>query len=210
MNYTKTLRKYCLQHNGSLLDVARLADIYFPMVPYKSLLKILNRLRDEGIITAVSKGVYLIGDGDFDAAVRKCYLDGSQGMFIGEQLFYEEGILSEPPEVAEIITKAIVTDHKTVGKYHLTRVNLFFGVYERELICILRILEKGYTLSPDAQVKCAQYLADHLFPVYSDRIWKEIVPAMHIPYSTVIKLHETLTANGIKNDCIGIYNELNA
>ena len=210
MNYTKTLRQYCLQHNGSILDVACLADRYFPMVPYKSLLKILNRLRDEGIITSVSKGVYLIGDGDLDDAIWKYYLGSSHGMFIGDQLFYEEGILSEAPEVAEIITNAIVTDHKTIGKYHLTKVDLFFSVYERELICILNILEKGYTLSMDAQVKCAQYLADHLFPVYSDRVWREIVQAMHIPYSTVVKMHETLTANRIKNDCIGIYNELNA
>ncbi len=72
MSYTKTLRQYCLQHNGSILDVAWLADRYFPMVPYKSLLKILNRLRGEGIITAVSKGVYLIGDSDLDT-IRKNY-----------------------------------------------------------------------------------------------------------------------------------------
>ena len=49
MNYTKTLRNYCLQNPGKLFDVGFMAEKYFPMIPYKSYLKILNRLQDEKI-----------------------------------------------------------------------------------------------------------------------------------------------------------------
>lgn len=59
MNYTKTLRKYCLQNPGRLFDAGYMAEKYFHMIPYKSYLKILNRLQDENILMFVSKGVYL-------------------------------------------------------------------------------------------------------------------------------------------------------
>ncbi len=59
-NYTKTIREFCLQNKGDLFDVSYMKDKYFEMVPYKTLLKILNRLEEEKILTCVSKGVFLI------------------------------------------------------------------------------------------------------------------------------------------------------
>ena len=34
MNYTKTIRNYCLQNKGDLFDVSYMKDSYFEMVPY--------------------------------------------------------------------------------------------------------------------------------------------------------------------------------
>ena len=47
LNYTKTIRSYCQNNEGTIIDVAQIAEDYFAMVPYKTLLKIFNRLRDE-------------------------------------------------------------------------------------------------------------------------------------------------------------------
>lgn len=49
-----------MQNKGDLFDVSYMKDKYFEMVPYKTLLKILNRLEEEKILTCVSKGVFLI------------------------------------------------------------------------------------------------------------------------------------------------------
>ena len=49
-------------NNGEIFDVAKLKDTEFAEVPYKTLLKILNRLDEEGLLSVVSKGVYFIGE----------------------------------------------------------------------------------------------------------------------------------------------------
>ncbi len=44
MNDTKTLREFCLQNKGKIFDAQYELETRFLLVPYKTLLKILNRL----------------------------------------------------------------------------------------------------------------------------------------------------------------------
>ena len=77
MNYTKTIRQFCTMNPDSLFDVSYMATDYFPMVPYKTLLRILNRLEEEEVLIPVSKGVYYIKGGkeyDLDDAIKKYYV----------------------------------------------------------------------------------------------------------------------------------------
>lgn len=64
MNYSKTIREYCLQNKGNLFDVSYEMKTHFGMIPYKILLKILNRLEEESIIKKYSKGLYIIVNDD--------------------------------------------------------------------------------------------------------------------------------------------------
>lgn len=50
MNYTKTIREFCRQNPGKIFDVSYMGTTYFTMVPYKTMLKILNRLEIEGLV----------------------------------------------------------------------------------------------------------------------------------------------------------------
>ena len=45
-----------------MLEVANVKEKEFADIPYKTLLKILNRLEEEQVITSVSKGIYFIGE----------------------------------------------------------------------------------------------------------------------------------------------------
>ena len=47
MNYTKTIRKYCLSNPETVFDASNMMQTHFAMVPYKTLLKILNRLEEK-------------------------------------------------------------------------------------------------------------------------------------------------------------------
>ena len=64
MNYTKTIREYCKTTPWKIFDVSYEMKDHFKMVPYKTLLKALNRLEEEGLLETVSKGVYLIKTGE--------------------------------------------------------------------------------------------------------------------------------------------------
>lgn len=93
MNYTKFVREYCKNNSGAFFDVSKLKNTEFSEVPYKTLLKILNRLEEEGLLNHVSKGVYFIGEKLVDEElIFDEYVDDGKGMFVGYQLFYEVGI----------------------------------------------------------------------------------------------------------------------
>ena len=83
MNYTKLIREYCKSNNGAIFDVSKLKDTEFAEVPYKTLLKILNRLEEEGLLSPVSKGVYFIGEKLVDEeSIFDEYVDNGKGMLV--------------------------------------------------------------------------------------------------------------------------------
>ncbi len=47
MTYTKKVREYCENHKGTIIDVSKDKDEEFAEIPYKTLLKILNRLEEK-------------------------------------------------------------------------------------------------------------------------------------------------------------------
>ena len=62
MNYTRTLKEYCLQNKGSLFNISEEYENHFKMMPKKKYYKILNRLEEEGYLHKESHGVYFIFD----------------------------------------------------------------------------------------------------------------------------------------------------
>lgn len=85
MTYTKQVREYCLKNQGAVLDVSLVKDGEFSEIPYKTLLKILNRLEEEKLILGISKGVYAIGKlnvQDEPDIVRE-YTENGKGMVVG-------------------------------------------------------------------------------------------------------------------------------
>ena len=110
LNYTKTIRSYCQNNEGTIIDVAQIAEDYFAMVPYKTLLKILNRMRDEGILQPISKGVYLIRSESGitpDEAIIKWYASDTRGMIAGHELFKALELEKDYNGPVEIYTRMI-------------------------------------------------------------------------------------------------------
>lgn len=115
MNYTKFVREYCKNNSGTFFDVSKLKDTEFADVPYKTLLKILNRLEKEGLLKPVSKGVYFIGEKPVDEElVFDEYVDDGKGMFGGYQLFNDVGISDYFDFKIEIYTNNIKSKQKTI------------------------------------------------------------------------------------------------
>ena len=108
MNYTKLVREYCKNNSGAIFDVSKLNDTEFVEVPYKTLLKILNRLEEEGLLKPVSKGVYFIGEKPVDEElIFDEYVGNGKGMFVGYQLFNDVGISDYVDCKIEIYTNNI-------------------------------------------------------------------------------------------------------
>lgn len=133
------IRDYCKNNSGAIFDVSKLKDAEFAEVQYKTLLKILNRLEEEGLLKPVSKGVYFIGEKLVDEEmIFDEYIDNGKGMFVGYQLFNDVGISDYVDCKIEIYTNNIKSIQKSVGQYFLKRVELEFDDNIVDFSCIIR------------------------------------------------------------------------
>ena len=94
MTYTKQLREYCLNNQGTVLDVSLMKGNEFSKIPYKTLLKIPNRLEEEKLISGISKGVYAIGKLNVqkELDIVREYTDNGKGMIVGGILYQGLGL----------------------------------------------------------------------------------------------------------------------
>lgn len=93
MNYTKQVREYCGKHSKGLIDISVVRNTVFSDIPYKTLLKIFNRLEEEGIVKTVSKGVYSIGKKKIDERkILSDYTSNGKGMVVGYALYNKIGL----------------------------------------------------------------------------------------------------------------------
>lgn len=205
MNYTKFVREYCKNNSGAIFDVSKLKDTEFSEVPYKTLLKILNRLEKEGLLSTVSKGVYFIGEKPLDEElIFDEYIDDGKGMFVGYQLFNDVGISDYVDCKIEIYTNNIKAKQKSVGCYLLKRVDLEFDDDIVDLVALLEIIDTGYSMK-GCDFMAYKKTVDILLKSYSDSSFEKIVKAIHYKYSTIKQLSEFLEANSIDNNCLNIF-----
>lgn len=205
MNYTKFVRENCKNNSGTFFDVSKLKDTEFADVPYKTLLKILNRLEEEGLLKPVSKGVYFIGEKPVDEElVFDEYVDDGKGMFGGYQLFNDVGISNYIDCKTEIYTNNIKSKQKNVGQYFLKKVDLEFDDDIVDLIALLEIIDTGYSMK-GCDFMAYKNTVNMLLKSYSDSSFEKIVKAIHYKYSTIKQLSELLEANSIDNNCVDIF-----
>ena len=149
MDYTASVRKYCNDHAGEILDVAYVHEQSFAVVVYRTFLKILKRLEEDGVITRIAKGVYLISrndgrENDVDAAICDFYVGKIDGMIVGYKLYNELGVSDYDDGHIEIYTNRLPSGkNKNIGKYHLTGANLFFTSEVKRVITLLELIENS-------------------------------------------------------------------
>lgn len=205
MNYTKLIREYCKNNSGAIFDVSKLKDTEFAEVPYKTLLKILDRFEEEGLLSAVSKGVYFIGEKPVDEElIFDEYIDDGKGMFVGYQLFNDVGISNYVGCKIEIYTNNIKSKQKSVCQYFLKKVDLEFDDDTIDLVALLEIIDTGYSMK-GCDFMAYKKTVDMLLKSYSDSSFEKIVKAIYYKYSTIKQLSELLEANSIDNNCVDIF-----
>lgn len=206
MNYTKTIREYCLQNKGDLFDVSYMKDRYFEMVPYKTLLKILNRLEEEKILTCVAKGVYLINKENWslEEAIENRYVADGRGMFAGYSLYSDLKITDYYPGYNEIYTNRLDVHFKTIGAYRLTKIDVRYTPQVVSIITLLDCIEKGHSII-DANVIKLHEIIDAMALDYSEAAFLTVIHAAPYHYSTIVTLKELLDKKGIDNNCMTIF-----
>jgi len=198
-----------MQNKGKIFDVQYELETRFSLVPYKTLLKILNRLEAEEVVTKISKGVYLVNgrDVDKDSAIIEYYVEHFSGIFMGSAMYNYYDISDDYAEVVEIYTNRITSNHKTIGKYLLIKFNIRFYDEVKGLITTLELIEKVNSIK---EIDYIRYNEEREYGLscYSDTIFKEIVLNHRYKYATIATLDILLDKHGIKNNALKIYKEI--
>lgn len=209
MNYTKTLREFCSQNQGHIFDVQYEQNHRFSLVPYKTLLKILNRLEKEEIVSSIAKGVYIVNSDqeiDIDKAIKEYYVNYFSGMMIGKALYnyYDIGDLDE--DIIEIYTNKIISNNKSIGKYHLMKFDTYFYDEVVRLVTALELIEKVSTIK---DINYIRYNEEKEYGVnsYTDEIFKVIITHHKYKYSTIATFDGLLSKLSIENNALLIYKE---
>jgi hypothetical protein len=209
MNYTQTLREFCKQNQGRIFDVQYEQSRRFSLVPYKTLLKILNRLEEEKIVSSISKGVYIVNSDDeldIDNAIKEYYIDYFSGMFVGKSTYNYFDIGDQDVDYIEVYTNKIISNNKTIGKFHLIKFDTYFYDEVVRLVTALELIEKVSTIK---DINYIRYNEEKEAGVnsYTDEIFKEIITKHQYKYSTIATLDEMLQRFSIENNAIRIYKE---
>lgn len=116
MNYSRTIREYCLQNPGMMFDMSYEHKKHFEMVPYRTFCKILSRLEDEGILKPYSKGLYIINSDNIkEDPVIAFYSNENTGLVVGYKLYNDLGITEHTEKPIVIYTNAMETTTKNIG-----------------------------------------------------------------------------------------------
>lgn len=185
-----------MQNKGDLFDVSYMKDKYFEMVPYKTLLKILNRLEEEKILTCVSKGVFLICKEDWtlNDAIEDRYVSGRRGMVSGYTMFNDLEITDYSPDYNEIYTNRLNVRFKTIGTYRLTKIDVPFTPQIVSMITLLDCIEKGYSII-DVNIIRLHEIIDAMAEDYSESAFLMVTQSAPYHYSTIVTLKELLDKN---------------
>ena len=205
MNYTKQVREYCEKNANSLIDISIVRNSVFSDIPYKTLLKIFNRLEDEGgVVHNVSKGIYRIENKITNGKdILNAYTQKGKGMVVCYTLFKNIGLTAYQDEKVEIYTNAIANKQKTIGNILLKQVDLEFTDEIIDLISLLEILDVGFKM---VGVDYLSYKStvEMLALAYSDDNFRKVNNSIRYKYSSILKLSDLLTRLGIKNSCLEI------
>ena len=205
MNYTKQVREYCGKRGKGLIDISVVRNTVFANIPYKTLLKIFNRLEVEGIVNTVSKGVYSIGKKKIDERkILSDYTSNGKGMIVGYTLFNKIGLTLYQDERIVIYTNVIMTKQKSIGNLLLKKVDLIFTDEIVDLVSLLEILVIGFGMR-GGDYLTYRNVVELLAKTYTDDNFKQVIGAIRYKYSTIVKLNELLNRLNINNFCLDLY-----
>lgn len=201
MNYSKTIREYCLQNKGNVFDVSYEMKTHFDMVPYKTLLKILNRLEEEGIIKKYSKGLYIIiNDEPTQDPIISFYASDMNGVVVGYAMYNKYELTTHQEKPIVIYTRAMETTTKNIGDdYQLIRYPLFiFDNDFKSLIEALDIIENSPMII-DLDVGQMSNVICDLLQYYKDEVLRELIRYHKYQYSTLCTLERMLNDLHVPN-----------
>ena len=178
------------------------------MIPDKTLMKVLNRLEDEGLLLSVAKGLYFINDGTeySNDKLIDYYGLSDRGIAVGYTLFNNLGLTDYKDDNVVIYTNKLGIKSKTIGNIQLKKMDLVsFDHKTKSIITALELLEKGFNNIIDCDCIKTIVILEKCLLEYHNFLFEDIIRNHKYSNITILKLQEQLNRLLIPNNCIEIY-----
>lgn len=190
--YSSMIEEYINTRKGVIFDAGYEHQNLFPVIPYKTFLKIIERLVNSGKMTRIFKGIYAILDvfGNHEI-IEIYYTKNYSGIVVGDEMYNNLGISDENPKYVTIYTKKINTKTKNFGNFRLINVDLFFSEHLVKIVQLLECIE-NYNSIVNMNLLSYSSLVAEVIKIYEDTIFRQVIKTIEYKYSTILSFHETI------------------
>ena len=196
MNTTDAIRQYIKDHPDQIVDTAFLRKTMFPMAKEHTFIKTLTRLRDEGLVRVVDRGIYApmtLPDDKLPDAIVRYYTDNAAGMVFGEALYCDLGLSEPTPTTIDIYTSRVTNGkNKKVMNYRLTGADIVFDKKAKDLVTLLELIENSDALIERTSTKYSETVKSLTSQDYTEELLAEITASIPYKHSTIATLRKLL------------------
>ena len=201
MNFTKTIREYCLQNKGGIFDISREFEDHFSACNKKTFYKILNRLEEEGVLIRKSQGIYTIVDDPNDRTgsgdrIIDWYTRDGHGVVVGYTYYNKMGISPHKDDKIVIYTNRIHKNTQNVGKHHLVHLDVSnFNKFTSNVILALELIKHKASII-DLDITKWDSVLNSLLMDFSGFFYEDVIMAKDYGYATICTLCDRLANKG--------------
>ncbi len=170
------IKEYCLANEGGVFDISYITPKVFPNISNDNIRQVCRRLTKNGLLKHISKGFYLIGESELSDEERLTnyfLYEGKVrvGMFTGESLFYELGLIDKKPEIITMRSSKVNKEER-IGNIIVEKARTPYAsgdLKTYELSILMELLLNEHLANSSNLTKYTK-LRDSLADSYSDKI----------------------------------------
>lgn len=204
------LLKYVEEHDGFLFDAAYEHIRLFKLIPYKTYLKNIERLVNDGKMIRISKGIYAIPDmfGNHESVISY-YTDYHGGMVVGDKMYKYLELSDFESKQTIIYTKKITKQSKQLNELNvmLKYVDFYFSDKLIKIVQALECIENFNEIIDINGLKFVELL-DEAANQYDDFVFEDIIKVIKYQYSTVRWFHDYIKPKIKYGDPLAVYEKL--
>lgn len=208
--YKKMLLKYVEEHEEFLFDAAYEHIRLFKVMPYKTYLKNIERLVDDGKMIRISKGIYAIPNksGNHESVISY-YTGFSDGMVVGYAMYNDLELSDFESTETVIYTNKITKQSKHLNEHNITLkyVDLYFSDKLIKIVQALQCIENYNEITDINGLKFVELL-DEAANQYDDFVFEDIVKVIKYQYSTVRWFHDYIKPKIKYGNPLAVYEKL--
>lgn len=202
--YSIIFKKY---KKNELIIASRLYKEEFSLLlSESSFYKIIERLKNKGILARVSKGIYVMPkEGEFgiipitEEDIIDDYIENKKGMVIGYRLYNRLKLTTQIPFYFEIYSSKITEKCKTIKNVTIKYVDLEFTDEVKRLVEYLEVLE-NFTFIEDINYVQFIKFTEKFIKNYNDFVLEKVLKELKYKKSTIAFLNSILDYYNIDNN----------
>lgn len=166
-------------------------------IPENTFYKSLERLVKNGDLIHLAKGLYSRTPKSQEQIVDY-YIADNNGMIVGEQLFFEMGLISRMTGYASVLSKKLNEDKKSIGNIAVEKVSIDLNENTIPVIETLEILQNYNKINNIDKNRFLVYMrkfSEH----YSDDVVRYVIEHRKYKKSTIAFLNRILVWYGVEN-----------